>query len=224
MTYYSCLGLPRWLSGKESACQCRRCRRYRFDPWVGKTLWRRKWQPALVFFPGKSQGQRSLEGYSLWACKESDMTEWINNNYSSLLLLIILLLPWGLSSQESACQCRSYRRLGFDSWVGKIPWRRAWLPTPVFLPGESHGQRTWQAIVHKVSKSQTWLKRLNTHTHHYCRSNSNLIITFIMVREGPSGKVTFNLKPEEWGGASCGLDQKNSLSRQWKALILERAC
>ena len=29
----------------------------------------------------------------------------------------------------------------FDSWVGKIPWRRAWQPTPVFLPGESHGQR-----------------------------------------------------------------------------------
>ena len=33
-------------------------------------------------------------------------------------------------------------RLGFDPWVGKIPWRRAWQPTPVFLPGESHGQRS----------------------------------------------------------------------------------
>ena len=33
-------------------------------------------------------------------------------------------------------------RHGFDSWVGKIPWRRAWQPTPVFLPGESHGQRS----------------------------------------------------------------------------------
>ena len=31
---------------------------------------------------------------------------------------------------------------GFDPWVGKIPWRRAWQPTPVFLPGESHGQRS----------------------------------------------------------------------------------
>ena len=30
----------------------------------------------------------------------------------------------------------------FDAWVGKIPWRRAWQPTPVFLPGESHGQRS----------------------------------------------------------------------------------
>jgi len=34
------------------------------------------------------------------------------------------------------------KRLGFDPWVGKIPWRRAWQPIPVFLPGESHGQRS----------------------------------------------------------------------------------
>ena len=33
-------------------------------------------------------------------------------------------------------------RLGFDPWIGKIPWREAWQPTPVFLPGESHGQRS----------------------------------------------------------------------------------
>ena len=39
-------------------------------------------------------------------------------------------------------QCRSRRRHGFDPWVGKIPWRRAWQPSPVFLPGESRGQRS----------------------------------------------------------------------------------
>ena len=44
-----------------------------------------------------------------------------------------------LSDKESACQCR---RWGFSPWVGKIPWRRKWQPTPVFLPGESHGQRS----------------------------------------------------------------------------------
>ena len=38
-------------------------------------------------------------------------------------------------------QCRRLERLGFNPWVGKIPWRRAWQPTPVFLPGESRGQR-----------------------------------------------------------------------------------
>ena len=41
------MGLPWWLSGKEFACQCRRCG---FDPWVGKIPWRRKWQPPPVFF------------------------------------------------------------------------------------------------------------------------------------------------------------------------------
>ena len=41
-----------------------------------------------------------------------------------------------------ACQYSRRKRCGFDPWVGKIPWRRAWQPTPVFLPGECHGQRS----------------------------------------------------------------------------------
>ena len=45
------------------------------DPWVRKILWRRKWQPTPVFLPGKSQGQRSLVGYSPWGRKELDTTE-----------------------------------------------------------------------------------------------------------------------------------------------------
>ena len=44
------MGLPWWLSSKESACQCRR---HGFDPWVGKIPWSRKWQPTPVFLPGK---------------------------------------------------------------------------------------------------------------------------------------------------------------------------
>ena len=47
----------------------------------------------------------------------------------------------GSRSKEPACQCRRSKRCGFHPWVGKIPWRRAWQPTPVFLPGESHGWR-----------------------------------------------------------------------------------
>ena len=69
------LGLPRWLSGKESTRQRRSCRRPGFDPWVRKIPWRRKWQSTPVFWPGESHGQRSLVGYSLWDRKESDMTE-----------------------------------------------------------------------------------------------------------------------------------------------------
>ena len=50
--------------------------------------------------------------------------------------------PGGDSGKEPACQCRRYKRCGFDPWVEKMPWRRAWQPTPAFLPGESHGQRS----------------------------------------------------------------------------------
>ena len=46
-----------------------------FDPWVKKIPWSRKWELIPVFLPGKFHGQRSLEGYSPWDLKESDMTE-----------------------------------------------------------------------------------------------------------------------------------------------------
>ena len=61
---------------------------------------------------------------------------------------------------------------GFDSWVGKIPWRRKWQATPVFLPGEFHGENSilayriptrgaWRATVYGVAKSQTLLSDLH---------------------------------------------------------------
>ena len=46
-------------------------------------------------------------------------------------------LPWWLSGKEPTCQCRRW----FNPWVGKIPWRRKWQPTPVSSPGKSHRQR-----------------------------------------------------------------------------------
>jgi len=61
--------LPSRLNDKESTCQCRRCKRHRFHPWVGKIPWRRKQQPTSVFLPGKSHGQMSLMGCSPWGHK-----------------------------------------------------------------------------------------------------------------------------------------------------------
>ena len=49
------------------------------------------------------------------------------------------LRDWTDSGREPTCQCRRRKRYGFKPWVRKILWRRAWQPTPVFLPGESHG-------------------------------------------------------------------------------------
>ena len=48
----------------------------------------------------------------------------------------------GVSGKESACPYRRLKRHGFDPWVGKIPWRWKWQPTPVFLPRKFHGQRS----------------------------------------------------------------------------------
>ena len=99
---------PWWLSGKESPCQCRRLR---FDPWIGKIPWRRKWLPTLVFLPGEAHGQRGLVGYSPWGCKESDTTE-------LLTLSLVVLSPGGVLSTllllPGPCFCS---RILSGSWV-----------------------------------------------------------------------------------------------------------
>ena len=58
--------------------------------------------------------------------------------------------PGGTSGEKPTCQ---WRRPGFDPWVGNIPWRRAWQPTPVFLPENPMDRGAWQATVQRVSKS-----------------------------------------------------------------------
>ena len=69
---FSYMGLPWWLRRWRI---CLQCRRPSFDSWVGKMPWRRKGQLIAVFLPGKSHGQRCLEGYSPWDHKELDTTE-----------------------------------------------------------------------------------------------------------------------------------------------------
>ena len=81
--------------------------------------------------------------------------------------------------------------------VGKIPWRRARWPTAVFIPGESHEQRSLAATVHRVTKSRTRLKRLSTHAlfeRHSLRPQI-LFVSNFWKRE----KFTTELKEWEWG-------------------------
>ena len=70
-----CIGFPAGTSGKEPACQYKRHKRSRFNPWVRKTPWRRAQHPIPVFLPGESHGQKSLTGYSPEGHKESDTTK-----------------------------------------------------------------------------------------------------------------------------------------------------
>ena len=75
------------------------------------------------------------------------------------------ILSW-LRGKESTCQCRRLKRQGFNPWVGKIPWRRNWQLTPVFLPGESYGQRSltgYSQWGHRVRHN--WSNK--TTTQHY---------------------------------------------------------
>ena len=68
--------------GSDGKASCLQHGRPGFDPWVGKMLWRRKWQPTLVLLPGKSHEQRSLVGYSPWGRKEPDTTEQLHFHFS----------------------------------------------------------------------------------------------------------------------------------------------
>ena len=79
-------GLPRWLSGKESAC---RHRRREFHPWVGKIPWRRKWQPTPVSFSERCHGQRSLEGCSPWGRRASGMAECAHTQVIQITQLVL---------------------------------------------------------------------------------------------------------------------------------------
>ena len=82
----------------------------------------------------------------------------------TIISMIQRSFPGGASGKEPAWQCGEHKRCGFDSWVRKIPWRRARQPTPVFLSGESHGQRS---LVGYGPESQTvghnWSDLAHTH-------------------------------------------------------------
>ena len=111
--------------------------------------------------------------------------------------------PAGSVGKESDCNAGD-RRCKFDPWVGKIPWRKAWQSIPVFLPGESHGQRTWWATVHGVAKIQAQLKWLCACTHTHSTSNSlqmnsswilgnTRYVLSILVVAGPQGMCSSKL-------------------------------
>ena len=93
--------------------------------------------------PGVGDGQGGLACCNSWDCRELDTIEWLN--WTELKPYWNLHCPmWWVSQVVIVviCQCRGLKRCRFDLWVQKIPWWRKWQPTPVFLPGESHGHRS----------------------------------------------------------------------------------
>ena len=93
--------------------------------------------------------------------RKADEAHWIGKMgviRNHFIMVIYLSLPQTHSSQvaqykESTCQCWRLRRFEFDPWVRKIPWRRKWQPTPVFLSEKSHGQTSLWATVQSSQRA-----------------------------------------------------------------------
>ena len=90
-SYDSSWGFPDGASGKVPACQCRRHKRYMFNPWVGMIPWRRACQPTPVFLPGKSHGQWSLVSYGPQDLKELNMTEVTSHTHTYYMVVLFLV-------------------------------------------------------------------------------------------------------------------------------------
>ena len=79
--------------------------------------------------------------------------------------------PGGTVGEESASRCRRRKRCGFNAWVAKVPWSGKWQPTPVFLPRESHGQRSlvgyspWGCKELDMTEHTRVHAHMHTHTH-----------------------------------------------------------
>ena len=165
-THSSILGLPLWLSWLRI---CLQSRRPGFNSWVGKIPWRRERLPTPVYWSGEFHGL-----YSSWGAKsQTQLSDFHSLTQSwkwvSLEAQVVKNLPATLETQGP----------GFNPWVGKIPWRREWQPTPVFLPGKSHGQRslmdynpwdhknldTIEHLTHKQTKLEKYSNNQNNKNH-----------------------------------------------------------
>ena len=88
------------------------------------------------------------------------------------------------SGKELTCQCRRPKTCSFAPWVGKIPWRRAWQPTPVFLPGESHGQRSlvgYSPRGRKESDTTEGTSHAGTRSSLRCISVASFLLSLVFI-------------------------------------------
>ena len=73
------------------------------------------------------------------------------------------------------------KRSGFEPWVGKIPWRRAWQPTLAFLPGEAHGQRSLVSTGRQSTGSVGHAQSISVHAHRFTQKNPKLETTHMFI-------------------------------------------
>ena len=95
---------------------------------MSDSVWPHRQKPTRLPHPWDSPGKNNSPMH------ESEKWKWSRS--------VVFGFPRGDIGKESISQCRRHKRCRSDPWVWKIPWRRKWQSTPVFLPGESHGQRS----------------------------------------------------------------------------------
>ena len=113
---------------------------------VGKISWRRKWESSPAVLLGKSNGERSLIGYSPWSHKELDFSVVLHFHFHRKLVT------------QMEKNSPASKRARADTCLEKIPWRREWLPTLSIIPMD---RRACQATVHGAAKRQTRLSDLH---------------------------------------------------------------
>ena len=145
-----------------------RYRRHGSNPWVRKIPWRKAWLLISGFSPGESHGLRSLVGCSPWGHKESNMTEAIEHSLAHALFWEVHEFIHSANTMKHLWSVRCWNKevdyacfpVGFPGGAvvksppasagvwglipgsGRSPGEREWLPTPVLLPGEFHGQKS----------------------------------------------------------------------------------
>ena len=136
--------------------------------------------------------------------------------------VITLGLPGSTSGKEPTCQCRRYKRCRSDLWVERTPWRKKWQPTPVFLPGEAHGQRSLVGYSPWGWKDSDMTERQYTHAIQILLTLSLLrggvIFPLLGWRVGAGiGRCWWLLKwmQHYWSDALWLLSAWKSLSRVW---------
>ena len=161
------MGLLKWLSGKEPTCQCRRHRKYVFDPWVGEIPWRRKWQLTPVFKDAYSMDMNlsklweRVEDRGAWheavhrmAKSRTQLSNWTTKWNT---LSILLDFPCGSAGKESICNAGD---LGPIPGLGRSPGEGKGYPLQY-----SGLDNSVDCIVHGIAKSWTWLSNFHSLTH-----------------------------------------------------------
>ena len=144
-------------------------RRSKFDPWVKKIPWSRKWQPTPVLLPGEFHGKRILVGYVPWGSKELNTTEWLTFSLSVWKKIVEFAYHLGLptwhSGKKFSCQCRIWPRdRGLIPGSERSPGGGNGNPLQCSCPEDPMNRGAWWAIVHGAAESGM-IERLSTYIY-----------------------------------------------------------